>query len=776
MKKYLTVLYIMLQGLLVFSQQSTFSIRGIVIDQDSKVPISFASVFVIGISPILGTTTDIDGKFRIENVPVGRYDLQVSFLGYEPTIVKELTVSSAKETFINISLKESAFTLDEIVIKPKTNKERALNSMAIVSARMLSVEEAKRYAGGFDDPARLASSFAGVASGVNSNAIVVRGNAPKSLQWKLEGIEIPNPNHFANLQGLGGGGLTALSSQLLANSDFFTGAFPAEYNNALSGVFDIFMRTGNNDDYEHTFQLGVLGIDFASEGPLKKGGNASYLFNYRYSTFGLISQITNLDDGIQYQDLSFKLNFPTKKAGVFSIWGLGLIDGARVKNKKDSTEWYYNEDKEDYNAKQFMAVSGIKHKIFLNDKSQLKTTLATTVSGMDWKIKRLDEQTELLPQSNIERTNWNFVFNSSLNTKLNAKHTNKTGVSATGLQYKMLLEDAVVPNQPLTTIIDESGFSTLLSAYSNSSIRLSRKLTINAGFNFQLFTLNNNYTIEPRLGVKWQWKENQQIGLGYGLHSRLEPLNYFFTKNPLGEFNNKDMDFTKAHHFVLSYTANLSENLLLKVEPYYQYLFNVPVIPESSYSFINLQDDWFLNDNFENTGEGRNIGVDLTLEKYLTKGYYFMLTTSFFNSEYKGGDEIWRDTRFNRNYLFNVLGGKEWNLGSDKKNILGANIRLTYQGGDRFTPAKLTETILAEKVVYDETNAFSAQIDPAFIAHFTVSYKINKKKTSHEFALKVLNATSYGDFQGLRYNLINQTIDENRETVMIPNISYKIEF
>ena len=253
MKKYLTVLYIMLQGLLVLSQQPTFFIRGIVTDQDSKVPISFASVFVIGISPTLGTTTDIDGKFRIENVPVGRYDLQVSFLGYEPTIVKELTVSSAKETFINVSLKESAFTLDEIVIKPKTNKERALNSMAIVSARMLSVEEAKRYAGGFDDPARLASSFAGVASGVNSNAIVVRGNAPKSLQWKLEGIEIPNPNHFANLQGLGGGGLTALSSQLLANSDFFTGAFPAEYNNALSGVFDIFMRTGNNDDYEYTF-------------------------------------------------------------------------------------------------------------------------------------------------------------------------------------------------------------------------------------------------------------------------------------------------------------------------------------------------------------------------------------------------------------------------------------------------------------------------------------------------------------------------------------------
>jgi len=759
-----------------FSQQPTQVIRGNVIDEDSKMPVPFATVIILDTDPIKGTTTDIDGNFNIKNVPVGRYDLQVSFIGYEPIIIKEITVSSSKETFVNVSMKENVFALDGIVIKPKINKEKSLNSMATVSARMLSVEEAKRYAGGFDDPARLASSFAGVASGVSNNAIVIRGNAPKSLQWKLEGIEIPNPNHFANLQALGGGGLTALSSQMLANSDFFTGAFPAEYNNALSGVFDIFMRTGNNDDYEHTFQLGALGIDVASEGPFKKGKKASYLFNYRYSTFGLVSQISDVEEGIEYQDVSFKLNFPTKKAGTFSVWGLGLIDGARVRNKTDSTEWFYDSDKEDYDAAQFMAASGINHRIFVGNKSLLETTLATTVSGMDWEIKRLNEQTELLPQSNIQTTDWNFVFKSSLNTKISGKHTNKTGITATGLQYNMLLEDAIVAGQPLTTIIDETGFSTLLSAYSNSSIRLSGKLTMNAGLNVQLFTLNNNFTVEPRLGIKWQSTENQSIGFAYGLHSRLERLNYFFTKDASGEFNNQNMDFTKAHHFVWSYTANLSENLLLKVEPYYQYLFSVPVIQGSSFSFINLLDDWFLNDNFENTGKGRNYGIDLTLEKYLTKGYYFMLTASLFNSEYTGGDGIWRDTRFNRNYLFNILGGKEWNLGKNKQNVLGANIRFTYQGGDRFTPGKLPESIFAEEVIYDEINAFSQQIDPAFIAHFTVSYKINKKKSSHEFALKVLNATSFGDFQGLQYNLINQTIDENREVVMIPNISYKIEF
>ncbi len=758
------------------AQQPTQDIKGYVIDGASKIFIPFVNVVLLETNPAIGTTTDNEGRFLIQNVPVGRYDLQVSSIGYESVIVKELIVSSSKNTYVEIRMKENVELLGEIVIKPTINKENPLNNMATVSARMLSVEEAKRYAGGFDDPARLVSSFAGVASSVNSNGIVVRGNAPKSLQWKLEGVEIPNPNHFADLQAIGGGAITGLSSQLLANSDFFSGAFPAEYNNALSGVFDIFMRNGNNTDYEHTFQLGVMGIDLSSEGPFKKGKNGSYLFNYRYSTFGLVGQLTNANEGIEYQDLSFKLNFLTQKAGVFSLWGIGLIDEAKVR-VKDSTEWYYQTDQEDYDAKQYMGATGINHKLFINNKAQLQTTLATTISGLDWEISQLNGQQELAPKSEIKITNSNFILNSSLNTKFGTRHTNKTGIRITGLQYKMSLKNAAQVGNPLNSIIDETGFSTLLSVYSSSAFRPTNRLTINAGLNGQLFTLNNNFTIEPRLGAKWQWTENQQLGFGYGLHSRLERLNYFFTKDELsGEYNNKEMDFTKAHHFVLSYGVKLSENLSLKIEPYYQYLFNVPVIANSSFSFINLQNDWFINDKFENTGNGRNYGIDFTLEKYLTKGYYFMLTASFFNSEYKGGDNVWRNTRYNRNYLFNVLGGKEWNIGRDKQNVLGLNIRFTYQGGDRYTSFKTDESILAKEVIFDETKAFEEQIDPAFILHFTASYKINKKKVSHEFALKVLNATSYGDFQGLQYNYRDNTIDEVRETIMIPNLSYKIEF
>ncbi len=780
LRKLLTILLC----LVVFSSiAASQSINGIVLDQDSSLPVPFSNVYLLNTNPVLGTTSDENGKFTIEDIPLGRYDIQASFIGYESSIKKDIEVSSSKTTYLEITLQESVNTLDEVVVKPNIDKEHAQNSMALISARMLSVEEANRYAGGFDDPARLASSFAGVSSGVNNNGIVVRGNAPKSLQWKMEGIEIPNPNHFANLASFGGGALTALSSQLLSNSDFLTGAFPSQYNNALSAVFDIKMRKGNNKEREHTLQLGALGIDLGSEGPFKKGKDASYLFNYRYSTFGLVGQITGAEEGIKYQDASFKFNFPTKKAGVFSVWGIGLLDEIIVSEEPDTTKWAYKTDGERYVADQYMFAGGINNKLILNKRTNLQTTLGFTTNHTDWTVKQLDNSSLLQAKSNVLTTNSTYLVKSTLNTKFNKKHKNRTGLLATSLDYKTLLQirsdSNVDSNSDIETLVDENGNSFLLAAFSSSNFRLSDAFTINLGINAQLFTLNNNYTIEPRLAMKWDLNSSQELGFAYGLHSRLEMLNYFFTKDEItGTYNNKEMDFTKSHHFVLSYSVKLSDHLLLKVEPYYQSLFDVPVIENTYYSFINQKsdDDWFINDKFQNTGKGRNYGIDFTLEKFLSKGFYFITTASLFDSKYLGGDNVWRNTRYNKKYIVNFLAGKEWYIGKNNQNVFGVNIRMTSQGGDRYVPYSLEESISNQSVSLDYDNAFSSQFDPNFILHFSSNYKINKEKTTHEFALKILNATGYGDFQGFKYNLQTKKIDETSEVIVIPNLSYKISF
>jgi hypothetical protein len=752
------------------------NIRGTVRDKSSGAPLEYAAIAVLGADPVSGTAADSLGQFVIRNVPVGRYDIQVRLIGYEPALVKEILLSVAKETYLDIQMTENAAALDEIVVTPKVNKAQPLNAMALGSARMFSVEEAGRYAGGFDDPARLAGAFAGVASNIGNNGIAVRGNSPQFLQWRLEGVEIPNPNHFADVTTFGGGGMTAFSSHLLGNSDFFTGAFPAEYGNALSGVFDMNLRNGNNQRREHTFQLGAVGIDFASEGPFRKAGRASYIFNYRYSTLALLSPILPENAGaVRYQDLSFKLNFPTTRAGVFSIFGIGLIDRSGQKATTDSLQWEYATDRYEQDVKQYMGAFGVNHRINTANNAFLKTSLAATVSSLDFYTDRLDDNLRPVPHDAIKNTNWNFIFSSFLNKKFNATHTNKTGIRITGLKYDLLLRNTF-DRQSLETLTDESGFSALLAAYSNSLFNLSDAWTFNLGVNAQLFSLNNHYAIEPRAGIRWKFNPNNSAGLSYGLHSRLEMLHHYFTKSATGEPVNKNLDFTRAHHLVATYDCSISGDYHLRVEPYLQQLFRVPVVAGSSFALINLQREWFIPDRLENRGKGFNYGIDVTFEKYMSQGYYYLFTASLFDSRYRADDGIWRNTRYNRGYVFNLLGGKEWMLGRRRQNMFNANVRLSYQGGERYTPVDWPASQQAEDAVYLEKSAFSEQYPPAFVCHFTVAYKINGRSRSHEFALKVINATMSKEYFGHKYNFKTRQPDVDGEFIIIPNISYKVEF
>ena len=385
------------------AQVITQTIKGRVVDNDLQIPLPGATVLILESDPLIGTTTDLDGFFRLENVPLGRYDLQISYLGYESSFVRELEVGSGKEVVVNVGLKESSLELDEVVVRAKQNKKEPLNSMSIISSRQINMEEARRFAGGFDDPAHLASSYAGVAENMNSNGIVIRGNAPKGLLWRMEGLEISNPSHFTNMTSFGGGGLTALSSQMLASSDFYTGAFPAEYGNALSGVFDIKLRSGNRDKREHALQIGVMGIDLSSEGPFKKGKRASYLFNYRYALFGLLEPILPENAGlIKYQDFNFKTDMPTKNAGIFSVWGIASSDysGSRVTKKVE--DWEYDQDRENGDGRTYMGALGLSHILIIGKHSLLNSSMAISGTVLSMNSDQMDLQNNLHPNQNIE--------------------------------------------------------------------------------------------------------------------------------------------------------------------------------------------------------------------------------------------------------------------------------------------------------------------------------------------------------------------------------------
>ncbi|TRX61909.1 TonB-dependent receptor [Carboxylicivirga sp. M1479] len=762
----------------IIAQGPVQTIKGRVVDADSEISIPGVNVVVMETSPQKGTITDMDGYFMIEDVPVGRYTIQISFLGYEPAVLSEVLIGSGKEVVLNVTLKETFQQLNEVVIKPQQRKDKAQNNMATLSARSFTVEEAGRFAGGWNDPSRLAGSFAGVtmAEGVNDNAIVVRGNAPKGILWRLEGVEIPAPNHLNGINN-GGGIETVFSMNMLDNSDFFTGAFPAEYGNAMSGVFDTKFRKGNNDKRESAFQIGSQGIDISSEGPFKKGGDASYLFNYRYSTMGLIGQLADMDVGLpNYQDLSFKVNLPTEKAGTFSVWGIGGKSNVAFEPDEDPNEWETSWDNNEYDTGSEIAAGGINHRFNFGHKTYVFSSIVGAYDGFSNVSDQLQRDGSMIPIADHSEDNYRLIMSSYLNHKFGNRHTNRTGVTYTNLSFDLDIQGNPNPGveDELVRIAYQTDNSYMMQAYTQSKFRVAPTFDVNAGINFTYFGLNEELIPEPRLGITWRFIPKHSFSLAYGKHSRLEPLRFYLAQDEAGSYLNPDLQVTKADHFVFSYDWRVSDNVSIKIEPYYQKLYDVPVLAGGSESLINYEWDMYFTDPLVNDGTGSNIGVDVTVERYMKDGYYYMVTGSFFDSKYKGGDGIERNTSYNRNMVINLLGGKEWKV--RENNLLSVNGKLAFMGGNRFTPPDQELSKESEMVVLDESKAFEWQEENKLFVDIAVNYRINRNKVSHVLILQGKNVLMTEEMFGWAYDFKQEKVVSHGMTMIYPFFSYRLEF
>ena len=763
-----------------FSQGLTQTIKGKVVDSESQISLPGASIIILGSDPIIGTVTNIDGDFRLEEVPVGRVSLQISFIGYDNQYISELLVSSGKEVYLTIPLKEAFETLSEVVITANVKRDEAINEMATLSARTFSVEDAKRFAGGLDDPSRLASSFAGVTpSSIDNNEIVVRGNAAKGILWRLEGVEIPAPNHLAGMFS-GGGVNTMFSSNMLANSDFLTGAFPAEYGNAISGVFDMKLRSGNQDKREYAFQVGSQGVDFTLEGPFVKGKRSTYLVNYRYSTIGLLQGLMPEITGLPtYSDLSIKLVFPTKKFGVFSFWSINGMGDITNKMDKDTTKWDNNMDCFQYNISYDLTASGINNKLILSKKSFLSTSVS--FSGTEYKNKNDYYRRNLLevPFTNQNETNSTLRFISYLNHKFSKKHSNRTGIILSQMSYKLNIANNtnLAINDKADFFVNSKGSTFSSQIYTQTKYYLAKKLNVNAGIHFVYFDLNNEFIVEPRFGINWKFLPKHSLNFAYGKHSRVEPLRVYMAEVPVGniyEKLNAKLNVTKAHHFVIGYDVTIGNKIHLNIEPYYQLLYDVPVIVDSSFSMLNYTSETFFTEQLVSNGTGENFGIDITIEQFMNKGFYYTITSSLYQSKYKADDGVERNTRYNQNFVFNVLAGKEWKLCND--NIFGINGKVTILGGKREMPVDYDESIKYQYIVYDETNPYENQLPTNYYLDISLNYTINRPKCSHSIILQAKNLLMQQDSFGYAYYYDSNSVEPYGLTIIYPFLSYKITF
>ena len=762
------------------AQKLSQTIKGKVVDNESQIGLPGATIVVLNTNPLQGTISDNDGYFRLDNVSVGRISLKISFIGYEDGYISDLPVNSGKEISLNIEMKESFSKLDEVVIKARSNKEEALNKMATLSARTFSIEEAQRFAGGMDDPSRLASTYAGVTpSTVDNNEIVIRGNAAKGILWRLEGMEIPAPNHLAGMFS-GGGVSTMFSSNMLANSDFLTGAFPSEYGNAISGVFDMKLRTGNIDKREYAFQLGSMGIDFSFEGPFRKGKRSSYLINYRYSTLGLLQNLMPQVTGMPtYSDLSLKFNFPTKKYGIFSFWSINGIGNIANDLDKDTAKWETNMESFKYDISYNLTASGINNRKILNNKTYLFTSASFSTTEYINKNVFFRKTLQKIPVTNQNELNSNLSFSSYINHKFNSRHTNRTGFVISRLSYNFDVANNtnVAENNVADFFVKSNGHANNYQFYSQSKYYLRENLNINAGIHVMNFNINNEIILEPRFGINWKIAHKQSLSFAYGKHSRIEPLRIYLTEVPVGntfERQNSSINITKAHHFVLGYDIKFGKKTHLKIEPYFQYLYDVPVIADSSFSMLNYDSETFFTNPLINKGTGKNIGVDLTLEQFLNKGFYYMITASVYDSKYKGGDNIERDTRYNQNFVFNVLSGKEWQLNNN--NTFGINGKLTIIGGKRQSPVNNEKSNQYKYVVYDYSKIYENQLPTNYYVDFSVNYTINKHGYSQSIILQAKNILMQEESLGHAFNYKTNFVEPYGLTIIFPYISYKIQF
>ena len=793
MKTILSTLLFSLLSVAVSAQDYTQTIRGTVTDQDTRQPLMGANVVVLDTAFFRGATTDIDGAFRLDPIPVGRVSLRFSYIGYKPVVLQNLDLTTGKELVLEVEMSESVNQLSEVVVTAGDGGNRVINEMATVSARSFSVEESQRFAGARNDVSRMASNFAGVNTANDAvNDIVVRGNSPLGVLWRLEGIDIFNPNHFG-AAGVTGGPVSMLNNNTLSNSDFFTGAFPAMYGNATSGVFDLRMRNGNNEQHEFMGQIGFNGFELGAEGPINREKGSSYLVNYRYSVLGLMDEIgLNPGTGVgvpRYQDLSLRLNFPNTKAGHLSVFAIGGQNSIDFKNSgtpvDELEDDFYTDGDEDLYNSNYMGVAGVSQTLLWSDRTYSKLILSAQIAQNNVEIDSLAGDDRLpTPQyrsaDRQEKVSGHFY----VNHKRDAANIFRAGLMADINQVN--LQDSVyrASESAFRTLTDEEGAASLLRAYAQWKHSFTDELVLNAGVYSQHFRLNRSTSFEPRAGLNWEFKPRHTLSAGYGLHSQLAPLGVYFRKTRVNggyRQTNTELDFQRSQHVVLGYGYQFQNGMELKAETYVQSIDRVPVEESpSSYSLLNAGSfGTEIRDSLQNNGSGTNYGIDITFQKPITNGNYFIVNASLYDSRYTGSDGVERNTAFNGNFLLNAVAGKEWEISSgDNKNrkTLNADIKLTTAGGQRYSNIDAAASKEAQNTVLDDSNPYSNQFKTYFRADIRIGYKVYHKTLTQEWAIDVQNATNNENPLAVTYDWRTGNERIINQLGIFPMLQYRITF
>ena len=770
----LSAVFAILISSVVFGQELKQQIRGKVTDAISGQALVGANVIVGTYSdPIAGAETDDLGKFIIESVALGRYDLFVSFTGYQSIKVPEVLISASRAQEIQISLYPSTEEMEGLVVISQ------MDPLTIegIGTRIITPEQTLRFASTYFDVARLTTAYPGVSLyNDQGNNIISRGHSPNSIQWKLEGVEIVNPNHTSNAGTLSdtptqsGGGVNILSTQMLSNAKFVNGGFTSDYGNGLSGYYDMFFRKGNTEKHDFVAQVSLLGIDLAAEGPLKKGTDNSYLVNYRYSFVGILSAM-GIDFGgesIAFQDLAFNISFDGTKTGDWEIFGMGGASKNDFVTERDASLWEENKDQYDIFFKSKMGAIGFTNFARLGRKSALKTT--GIFSGLEnSRTSFLIDPDDYSGTMNSDDLNTKAVI--SVNSKISRKIGEKSFINA-GIQYNHMNFDLYYTyldneGRTITPLNSKEQYDVIQPFVEWNSVEKFMEYTL--GLRYYLHSLTNYAALEPRANLLFKTGSKNVV---YGSFTRVHQVQLpgvYFT-----DIQNRELDPTRNDQVQLGMKNYLGKGLFT-IEGYYHFLDNVPVDQDelSDFSVLNLVDG-IVENQVVNNGKGTNAGLEISYDRKLENNWYYVLSGTIYDSKYTGSDNIWRNTRFNGRYGMNATGGREFhNL---VNGIIGINAQFTYLGGLWDTPIDEDLSEQAGKTIYKQGQAFTSQLAAYKRFDLRVSWTKNKPNYTRMLSLDIQNVLSFQNDAYMMYDPFLMEVITATQLGIIPVLSYRMEF
>lgn len=712
MKK--NVLFLLLLGLLTtVSAQPTHRIKGTVIDKASRQPLEFINVLVLGLGR--GGVTDAEGHFNIGEVPPGIYRLQASAVGYKTILTPEYIVST-KDLTIQIETEENLTELEGVTVTASPFRR---DPESPVGLRIIGLQEIEKSPGANRDISRIVQSYPGVAFSPAGyrNDLIVRGGSPSENRFYLDGVEIPNINHFST-QGASGGPVGIINADLIREVNFYTGAFPTDRGNAMSSVLDFKLRDGDMERNSLKATLGASEVSLASNGHI--GKKTSYLVSVRQSYLQFLFDMLGLPFLPTFTDAQFKLKTRFNANNELTILGLGGIDNMKLNTKLDGEKAEYilsylpKIQQETFTlGAVYRHYAGIhvqsvvvSHSYLNNRNTKYLNNDESSTDNLSLKLRSVEQETKFRIENTSTFGNWKINFGANLDY---SQYTNTT------FQRVYIDEDRTFDYHTYLGMWRWGIFGTINYATTDERFTASLGVRTDAN-NFSSGMKGMGDQLSPRLSLSYRLTDGLYLSGNAGLYYQLPPYTGLGFKDNNGAWVNKYLRYMSVSQESLGLSWHPGNTFELSAEGFYKQYDKIPFSIADGIPLACKGNDYGVigNEALSSTAQGRAYGIEILMKWLIAKKLNLASSFTLFKSEYRNNKQSeYIASAWDNRYIFNMSGTynfpHNWSLG----------MKISCIGGAPYTPYDVEKSSLVTawnaqgRPYYDHTKYNTGRL-PAF--------------------------------------------------------------